>query len=167
MFRRFFGPLVAVVLLAGMALPTASALAAPADPGSFLNESGVPAGSVLCLNVTYKITNDEDSGNVGYWALDNYNKSVKVWQVPDGSFYAVAKYEGKWNTVAGALSPGAGTAFTQDGSGTFHGGYIATFTADSCTRTFGHVGSLRLRRHAGGRAAGHLRCRPDGRHPLV
>ena len=116
MFRRFFGPLVAVVMMAAMVLPTTSALAAPPDPGSFLNASGVPAGSVLCLNITYKITNDEDSGNVGYWALDNYNKSVQVWQVPDGSFYAIAKYEGKWNTFAGALSPGAGTART---GGTF------------------------------------------------
>jgi len=141
MLRKFLGPLVALVLLAGVVLPTTSALAAPPDPGSFLNASGVPAGSVLCLNITYKVTNDEDSGNVGYWALDNYNKSVQVWQVPDGSFYAIAKYEGKWNTFAGALSPGAGTAFSKDGSGTFHGGYIATFTADSCNSTFGNVGT--------------------------
>jgi hypothetical protein len=123
MLRKFLGPMVALVMLAAVVLPTTSALAAPPDPGSFLNASGVPAGSVLCLNITYKITNDEDSGNVGYWALDNYNKSVQVWQVPDGSFYAIAKYEGK------------------DGSGTFHGGYVATFTADSCTRAFGNVGS--------------------------
>ena len=66
MFRRLFGPLVAVVMLAGLVLPTTSALAASPDPGSFLNESGVPAGSVLCMNITYKITNDEDSGNVGH-----------------------------------------------------------------------------------------------------
>ena len=141
MLRRFFGSLVVLVMLAGIVLPTTSALAAPPDPGSFLNASGVPAGSVLCLNITYKVTNDEDTKvSGGYWALDNYNKSVQVWQVPGGSFYAIARYEGKWNTFAGALSPQNDVPFTKDGSGTFHGGYIATFTADSCTSTFGNVG---------------------------
>ena len=87
MLRRFFGPLVVLVMLAGIVLPTTSALAAPPDPGSFLNASGVPAGSVLCLNITYKVTNDEDSKvSGGYWALDNYNKSVQVWRSPAGAF---------------------------------------------------------------------------------
>jgi len=96
--------------------------------GTFVNASGVPIGSVLILNIIYKVTNDEDSGNVGYWALDNYNKQVQVWQVPDGSFYAVARYEGKWQTFEGALSPGLGEPQSSDASGTFEGGYTATFT---------------------------------------
>ena len=142
MFRRYFGSLVALVMMAAFALPSTSALAAPPDPGSFLNASGVPAGSVLCLNINYKVTNDEDSKvGGGYWALDNYNKAVQVWQLPDGSFYAVVRYEGKWQTFAGALSPQQGVAFTKDGSGTFQGGYIATFTAESCNGAFGNMGT--------------------------
>ncbi len=118
------------------------ALPAPTQPtfGSFVNASGVPVGSVLVLNITHKVTNDEDSGNVGYWALDSYNKHVQVWQVPDGSFYAIARYAGTWQTFAGALSPGTG--FPQsDASGTFEGGYVATFTATGFTSAFGNIGT--------------------------
>ncbi len=104
--------------------------AKPTQPtfGSFVNSGGVPSGSVLVLNVTYKVINDEDSGNVGYWALDNYKKHLQVWKVPDGTFYAVARYVGKWRTFETALSPGTGTPEEKDASGTFQGGYIATFT---------------------------------------
>lgn len=96
--------------------------------GVFVNAGGVPHGSTLILNINYKVTNDEDSGNVGYWALDNYNKHVQVWQSPTGTFYAVTRYNGNWNTFAGAQSPGAGTLQSKDASGTFQGGYVATFT---------------------------------------
>ncbi len=106
------------------------AVAKPTHPtfGTFVNAGGVPAGSKLVLNVTYKVTNDEDSGHVGYWALDNYNKSLQVWQAPDEIFYVVARYTGKWKTFEGALSPGVGAEESADASGTFQGGYVATFT---------------------------------------
>ncbi len=110
--------------------------------GSFLNASGVPTGSKLVLNVTYKVVNDEDSGNVGYWALDNYNKQLQVWKAPDGTFYAIARYNGKWNTFAGALSPGAGVLEEKDGSGTFHGGYTATFKGTFAPGTYKKMGNI-------------------------
>src|SRR3989344_8667242 len=84
-------------------------------------EDRAPDHSALVLNIKHKVTNDEDSGNVGYWALDNYNKQVQVWQVSDGTFYAVARYAGDWQTFAGAKSPGAGTVQGNDASGTFQG----------------------------------------------
>jgi len=119
------------------------AFAAGSHPtfGTFVNAGDVPAGSKLVININYKVTNDEDSGNVGYWALDNYNKQVKVWQVPDGSYYTVAKYIGKWQTFAGALSPGIGTPQTNDASGSMQGGYTATFDAPSCISAFGNLES--------------------------
>lgn len=115
--------------------------AKPTQPvhGSFVNEGGVPDESVLVLDITHKVTNDEDSGIVGYWALDNYNKQVQVWQAPDGTFYAVASYTGKWQTFAGALSPGAGIVQSHDASGTFEGGYTAKFSATSVTPAFGNI----------------------------
>lgn len=73
--------------------------------------------------------------------MDNYNKQVQVWQAPDGTFYVVARYDGKWNTFAGALSPGAGVTQDNDATGTFQGGYAGTFTASSCTPTFGNIGT--------------------------
>jgi hypothetical protein len=106
----------------------ATAMPTHATFGTFVNASVVPHGSKLVLNVTYKVKNDEDSGNVGYWALDKYNKSLQVWKAPDGLFYVVAKYAGKWKTFEGALSPGDGIVESGDASGTFEGGYVATFT---------------------------------------
>lgn len=111
------------------------------DDGDDDHDEGVPDGATLVLNIKHKVTNDEDSGNAGYWALDNYNKHIKVWQLLDGTFYVVVKYEGKWNTFKGALSPGAGVAESKDASGEFEGGYTATFTATSFTSKFGNIGT--------------------------
>jgi hypothetical protein len=132
--RKYLLVLVLAVALVLVVLPTIAS-AEPTHPTfrTFVNAGDVPSGSVLVLNATYKVTNDEDSGNVGYWALLNYNKHVQVWQVPDGTYYTVARYAGKWTTFAGALSPGAGVTQAADASGTFEGGYTATFTTGSPT----------------------------------
>ena len=86
--KILFGMIVVVLVISLASV----AFAAPTHPtfGSFVNSGNVPSGSILVLDITHKVTNDEDSGNVGYWALDNYNKHVQVWQAPDGTFYAVA-----------------------------------------------------------------------------
>lgn len=136
-----------VLIIATILSPIGTVIAAPSHPtfGTFVNAGGVPSGSKLILDITYKVTNDEDSGFVGYWALDDYNKHVQVWQVPDGSFYEVARYEGTWHTFAGALSPQAGTAESADASGTFEGGYVATFTGTftpGTLKTHGNVGTF-------------------------
>ena len=141
MRSSLFVPILLILSLAVTALPVC---AAPTHPpwGSFVNAGGVPPGSVLILEITHKVTNDEDSGNVGYWSLDDYNKHVQVWQAPDGTFYVVARYTGKWYTFAGALSPGAGIVQSKDAWGTFQGGYTATFTATSFTPAFGNIGTF-------------------------
>jgi len=128
---------ISSTMLLSLIVPVGMANAMPTHPtfGTFVNAGGVPDGSTLILNINYKVANDEDSGNVGYWALDNYNKHVQVWQAPDGTFYAVARYDGNWNTFAGALSPGVGTLQSKDASGTFQGGYVATFTGTFSPRT--------------------------------
>src|SRR5512146_1277210 len=117
--RRHSIWLAAIGALVCVLLVGAQALAGPTHPtfGSFVNAGGVPAGSRLVLNVTYRATNDEDSGNVGYWALADYNKQLQVWQAPDKiTYYVVGRYTGTWRTFAGALSPGFGTAQSQDAS---------------------------------------------------
>ncbi len=124
--------LLAIVMAITVIIP-ATALARP---------KGVPAGSVLAVNITHKVINDEDSGMVGYWALANYNKHVQVWKVPDGTYLAIVNYVGRWITFEGALSPQAGTPQLADGHGRFKGGYRATFTADAYTRARGFVGSF-------------------------
>src|SRR5579864_3407263 len=88
---------ISSTMLLSLIAPIGMANAIPAEKihaGPFLNNGGIPDGSVLMLNINFKVTNDEDSGFAGYWALDNYHKHVQVWQIPDGSFYAVVRYEG-------------------------------------------------------------------------
>ena len=105
--------------------------------------AAAPTGWTLVSDATYKVTNDEDSGVLGYWAIDNYNKHVQVYQNPSDatSFYAIASYAGKWNTFAGALSPATGTSESMDATGTSQGGYEATFTAPSFTAVSGNLGT--------------------------
>ncbi len=134
--------LIAAMLVTGL---TGTVMAKPTHPtfGTFVNAGGVPAGSVLVLNITHKVINDEDSGIVGYWALVSYTKHVQVWEVPDGSCYAVGRYTGKWQTFAGALSPGDGVIQSKDASGTFQGGYAGTFTgalSPGTQKTKGNIG---------------------------
>lgn len=109
------------LLVAVLAVTLIAAMTVPA-----LAKNGDVQGK-LVLNVTYKVTNDVDSGFHMNWALDNYNKRVQVWQTGESTFYVVASYEGKWQTFLGVPSPGAGLAQGDDGSGTFQGGYTATF----------------------------------------
>jgi hypothetical protein len=129
--KRIYLVLIALVLLAAMVIPAGSIFAADKQPNG-----------KLVLNITYKVTNDEDSGNVGYWALDNYNRHIQVWQLSDGSFYAQGDYEGKWQTFAGAKSPGAGVAQGSDAQGVMNGGWVATFKATSFTGAFGNIGTF-------------------------
>ena len=62
------------------------------------------------------MANDEDSGMVGYWALDNYTETVTVWQESSRELYAFVYYSGTWTAYAGALSPQVGTPEAQGGS---------------------------------------------------
>lgn len=139
--------LAALIFTAVMAVMAQMAFASPSHPvfGTFVNEQGVPTGSTLVLNINYKVTNDEDSGFAGYWALDNYSKTLQVWQAPDNSFYAVVRYAGKWQTFAGAKSPQNGVIETSDASGTFEGGYVANFTGTfnpGTLKTNGFIGTF-------------------------
>ena len=133
-----------IAVFASLFVGSSAVLAQPLHPNiGGLGGAGVlPAGAKLRINIVYNVRNDEDSGNVGYWALDSYLKTVQVWMTPSNGCYAIATYVGQWQTVAGAKSPGAGAKEGRDASGVFLGGYIATFTCTSCTPTKGYVGSF-------------------------
>lgn len=89
----------------------------------------VPAGSILLLNITMNLQNDEDSGNLGWWAVDNLSQEITLWRVSDGSYYVRALDNGTWYTFAGAKSPQNGYGESADGSGPFQGGYIALLSS--------------------------------------
>ncbi|MGA2523389.1 MAG: hypothetical protein ABSF65_04465, partial [Candidatus Bathyarchaeia archaeon] len=90
------------------------------------------------LNVVYNVQNDEDTGLSGYWALDNYVKTVQVWSLGSNNYEIVATYKGTFTTYTGALSPEAGTPETTTSggaTGTITGEYIGTFTSANINLT--------------------------------
>ena len=135
MKRLMLVGVLVVVLVLAMAVPA-------------MAKSGKPKHSKMVLNITYKVTNYPDSGLAdglaGYGALDNLNRHVKVWQTPDGSYYVIAKDNGKWGPIEGMTSPGD-LAVTQgaDASGLVHGGYTATLpTTDLIDAKNGNLGTF-------------------------
>ena len=97
------------------------------------------------INVTMTVKNDEDTGLVGYWALDNYTKHVTVWQTDANTYAANVTYLGMWHTFNGALSPQNGIIEPDNGTGTLQGSYTATFntpTFNSMANTIGNLGTF-------------------------
>ena len=91
-----------------------------------------PCSRTPVLTLHYHAINDEDSGFVGYWALDHYAKTVQVYN--EGSYYcAWETYDGGWQTFQGALSPQNGVTESRDGAGNFNGYLELLFTATSVT----------------------------------
>ena len=148
-------------LTAAMLLP-AMASAAPPHPGqnwgSYVNASTCASGTPV-IDITYGVTNDSDSGLGGdWWALDNYQKLVQVWQQADGTYCAVVHYAGQFTTIAGQESPGMNVAPLAGGfTGSMAGGYTATFSGSPNLNpgypTSGYIGAFDLGGGAGGNTA--------------
>jgi len=98
------------------------------------------------LDVNMKVTNDEDSGFVGYWALDKYSKHIQIWQTSNDAFFAFVNYDGTFQTFNGAKSPMNGITETKDATGDMKGGYIATFNgvfnSNAAYPTHGFIGAF-------------------------
>lgn len=125
--KKFFvGVSASAIMLGSMAVPAFAAPAVHTNFGAQLNSSQCNTSGKPVVNVTYKVTNDTDSGLFGNWATDNYNKSVKVWDQGSGEFCAVVKYQGQFITT-GPLSPQNGAPLSAGVKGTFEGGYQANF----------------------------------------
>ncbi|MGD0395714.1 MAG: hypothetical protein ABSB26_02230 [Nitrososphaerales archaeon] len=82
------------------------------------------------VNSIMNVKADEDAGNVGYWALDNYLHGQIIWSNTAGTYCALVQYGGTWNTFTYASSPQSQTAESHSGAGTTVSGYVATFTGD-------------------------------------
>jgi hypothetical protein len=140
-------------LVAAMLLPAMASAAPPPvghNWGSYVNAASC-AGGTPVLNITFTVTNDADSGLGGdWWALDNYQKLVQVWQGSDGSYCAVVHYAGQFTTLAGQESPGTTVSSLAGGfTGTMAGGYTATFGGYTLNPnpgypTSGYIGSFDL-----------------------
>lgn len=129
-----------------MAIFTISILAAMTVPLAFgASSDPTPTAPAQCgagpwtlqMNIKMTVKNDEDTGFVGYWALDTYVKSVYVWDSPisahSGAYAwcSLEQYSGTFQTFAGALSPENGVTEPSNGGGTMLGMILYTFNTNA------------------------------------
>lgn len=121
----------------GAALPIALAHPTPVAP-AVPSQCGGSSWTLLVNGAVMNIKNDEDAGpGSWYWALDNYKKSIFIWQsdTTPTDFCTLVQYSGKWHTFAGALTPGnpansPTTVEPHDGGGKESAAYVATFASN-------------------------------------
>ena len=138
-----------VTVFLGLLLLGGRVMAAPSvhlNWGSQVNPGqcdGAPGK--LVINVTHKVTHDIDSGLGGFWAYDDYNKHIQVWQVGTDTFCAMVRYLGSFVTDDGP-SPGNTDTIAAGIEGTLEGGYRATITgtlnSSPSYRTKGNIGAF-------------------------
>jgi hypothetical protein len=118
----------ALMLALGLFAPFAgTAMAAPPIDRHQLSGSTC-AGGTQVVNVTMTITNDADSAVWGgTWAIDNFNKSLQIWDEGGGSFCVLASYNGSFVTN-GNPSPQGNQSLAPGITGSMSGGYSGTFT---------------------------------------
>ena len=99
----------------------------------------VPSGTTLAVDATFAVASDPDSGNVGDWATDTFNRHVQIWQEQDGTYCAKADDSGTFTTYGAptGISPDSGASLPEVVTGSFTGGTYGTVTggtfADSGT----------------------------------
>jgi hypothetical protein len=77
------------------------------------------------------VYNSEDSGLVGYWALDNFMESFVIWQntgTTPNTFCALQQYSGYWTTYRSALSPQNGVSELHAATGSMVASIVKIFT---------------------------------------
>ncbi|MDG6912773.1 MAG: hypothetical protein JRN35_06805 [Nitrososphaerota archaeon] len=108
------------------------------------------AGAVLKVAVSTYVTYDVDSGYAGYWALDNYTKTLTVWYQPsNATYYFVESYTGTSTTYSGIVSPGSipGATCVQEGAtgvaymSGYISGWVTAGTYNPTLPTTGFVGN--------------------------
>lgn len=140
---------VALTSVLAFLFATVPAFAAPSvhtNFGKTVNASSCDTSGSPVVNVTYKVTNDPDSGVVvPVWATDAFTKRLQIWQQADGTFCAIAKYEGQFVTN-GTGSPETGAPLTAGIRGSFEGGYTAffdgTLNPNPAYPTFGNLSTF-------------------------
>jgi len=114
---------VRALLTAAAALLLVPALASAGSPSK---NQGCGSGT-LVLSVRYQVVNDVDTGVRGNnWALDTYDRAVRVWQKSAARYCAASTFGGRFTSIAGT-SPGGKTTIPAGVRGTFKGRSTTTF----------------------------------------
>jgi hypothetical protein len=96
------------------------------NPGREANASKCDTTGNPIINVNEKVLNTVDSGQGGnYWAFDNINRHIQVWQNDNNTFCVLVQNSGKFDGQAGQNSPGNTGVLTGNEDGSFQGGYRA------------------------------------------
>ncbi len=91
--------------------------------------------STPVANVIYVVHHDSDSGFHGYWALDNYTKTITIWSIGNENYVVNATYSGIFCTFAGSKSPEIGAVEPTSGCGIMKGGYEGNLTTSALLNT--------------------------------
>jgi len=123
-----------------------SALAAPPglNWGTEVNAGECERAGSPVVNATHKVVDSVDSGLAGYWASEDYNRRIQLWDQGGDTYCAIVSYQGHFTGVAGQQSPGNTETLDGDESGAFEGGYRMEISGDLRAEpswpTRGHVG---------------------------
>jgi len=121
-----------VTLTAALLFFAASAPAAPPglNWGAEVNAGKCQTKGSPVVNVTHEVVDSVDSGLAGYWASEDYNKRIQLWDQGDGVYCAVVSYLGHFTGVAGQQSPDDTEPLDGSERGSFQGGYRMIITGD-------------------------------------
>ena len=129
--------------------------------GKELNGSKCIASGAPVINVNEQVLNTVDSGIGGNnWAFDNTNRTIQVYEQSLGTYCAVIRYQGQFDSEAGQQSPGNTEELDGDEDGSFEGGYRGTITGTLKTEpdwvTHGSVGTTDYRCDISGNCPGYI-----------
>lgn len=147
---------ITAALAFAASLPLLAVAKGPGSAGAPGQVAGMPWGSYvnaahcsgkLVVNVSFGVTKDADSGYAGYWAYDDYQKHLQIFDEGSGNFCAVAQYVGTFTTIGGQQDPAGTSGSLPNGiKGTMQGGYYAyirgTLNPDPGYPTRGSLGSI-------------------------
>src|SRR3989339_596980 len=75
--------------------------------GKEVNASNCDKVGGPVVNVHEKVVNTVDSGLAGnYWAYDNLNRTIQVWEQKDGTYCVLVKNAGNFDAQENQVSPG-------------------------------------------------------------
>jgi hypothetical protein len=126
MTRTITIALLTIALLVAFTTPVAASFGDDAAANLSPEACGV---DTPVISVFEPVRNDVDSRvGGGYWAYDNYVRSISVWETAPNTYCAIVGYAGIFTTIAG-MSPANKVLIPAGIRGVMYGGYRATFTA--------------------------------------
>ena len=106
--------------------------------------AAVPPSTTPAVDATFHVASDPDSGNVGDWATDTFDRHMQIWQAADGSYCARADDSGTFTSYGApsGISPDSGAALPEVVTGSFTGYTYGTVTGGTLNASAGTPADL-------------------------